>query len=157
MTVLLLFENVARMIMQTIYNLISFVLQMVSLLPICVVFILTSRLKCFMCGGGGPCLVHRGGACDCFLSLLAVVILFFVFRATGVLDKIFYSIGYSKTTLSAERFVPTPGEITECSRDEDSGELLTDTTPALLRNWRNLSDVNNLVDNFVSYVLQEKS
>lgn len=91
---------------------------MISLIPICVVFLLTARLKCFMCGGGGGCPVNRGGACDCIMSALAIVILFFIFRATGVLDKIFYSLGYTKARPVVHRFVPTPGDITECSRND---------------------------------------
>ncbi|XP_053603105.1 uncharacterized protein LOC128671036 [Plodia interpunctella] len=122
MTVILMIENVIRMLLQTLYNFISFLLQMISLIPICVVFLLTARLKCFMCGGGGPCPVNRGGTCDCLMSLLAFVILFFIFRATGVLDKIFYSLGYAKAPPYVYKFMPTQGDITECSRND------TDTT-----------------------------
>lgn len=99
---------------------------MISLVPICVVFLLTARLKCFMCGGGGPCPVNRGGTCDCLMSLLAIIILFFIFRATGVLDKIFYNIGYAKAPTKVAKFVPTPGEITECSRNDSETETTTD-------------------------------
>ncbi|XP_028026749.1 uncharacterized protein LOC114240392 [Bombyx mandarina] len=119
MTVILMLENVIRMVLQTSYNFISFMLQMISLIPICVVFLLTARLKCFMCGGGGPCPVNKGGACDCLMSAVAIVILFIIFRATGVLDKMLYSIGYVKArALAHTRFVPTPGDITECSRNQ---------------------------------------
>ncbi|KAJ0179733.1 hypothetical protein K1T71_004324 [Dendrolimus kikuchii] len=132
MTVILMIENVIRMILQTLYNFVSFLLQMISLIPICVVFMLTARLKCFMCGGGGPCPVNRGGGCDCLMSAAALIIVFFIFRATGVLDKIFYNIGYVKARpAKPTRFVPTPGEITECSRN-DTGES-EDTTPHLFR------------------------
>ncbi|XP_045493494.1 uncharacterized protein LOC123692747 [Colias croceus] len=128
MTVILMLENLIRMILQTLYNFISFLLQMISLIPICAVFLLTARLKCFMCGGGGPCPVNRGGACDCIMSAIAIIILFFIFRATGVLDKIFYSLGYIKTRSTQLRFVPTPGDITECSRNESDYTDETDTT-----------------------------
>lgn len=104
---------------------------MISLIPICIVFLLTARLKCFMCGGGGPCPVNRGGACDCIMSGLAILILFLIFRATGVLDKIFYSLGYTKARPTVLRFVPTPGDITECSRNDtdytDEIPTFTDT------------------------------
>ncbi|CAH0407893.1 unnamed protein product [Chilo suppressalis] len=118
MTIILMIENVIRMVLQTMYNFISFMMQMISLIPICLVFLLTARLKCFMCGGGGACPVARGGTCDCLMSFIAIVILFFIFRATGVLDKIFYSIGYTKARPQAVKFVPTPGDITECSRND---------------------------------------
>ncbi|XP_049866272.1 uncharacterized protein LOC126366971 [Pectinophora gossypiella] len=124
MTTILMLENVIRMLLQTLYNFISFFLQMISLIPICVVFLLTARLKCFMCGGGGPCPVNRGGACDCLMSLFAIIILFLIFRATGVLDKIFYTIGYAKATSHIARFVPTLGEITECSRNDTDTEYI---------------------------------
>ncbi|CAG9784885.1 unnamed protein product [Diatraea saccharalis] len=118
MTIILMLENLIRMILQTLYNFISFMLQMISLIPICLVFLLTSRLKCFMCGGGGACPVARGGTCDCLMSFVAILILFLIFRATGVLDKLFYHIGYTKYRPQAVKFVPTPGDITECSRNE---------------------------------------
>ncbi|XP_059052455.1 uncharacterized protein LOC131847029 [Achroia grisella] len=141
MTLILMIENVIRMVLQTIYNFISFMLQMISLLPICFVFLLTARLKCFMCGGGGPCPVNRGGTCDCLMSGLAIVIVFLIFRATGVLDKIFYSLGYAKAKpLVAARFVPTPGDITECSRND------TDTDQDLMTSSTLKMDGNNYVD-----------
>nr|XP_032511360.1 uncharacterized protein LOC116765846 [Danaus plexippus plexippus] len=131
MTIILMIENLIRMILQTMYNFISFVLQMLSLIPICIVFLLTARLKCFMCGGGGPCPVNRGGACDCIMSAMAILIMFFIFRATGILDKIFYSLGYSKARPPVVKFVPTPGDITECSRNDtdytDESTTLTGT------------------------------
>lgn len=99
MTVLLLVEDVARMILQTVYNFISFMLQTISLLPLCCTFLVTTRLKCFACGGGGPCPLRSGGS-DCLMSLLAIALLVYVFRATGVLDKIFYAFGYVKVKLA---------------------------------------------------------
>lgn len=149
-TVVLMIENLIRMILQTFYNFISFMLQMVSLLPICVVFLVTSRLKCFMCGGGGPCQIQSGGGCDCLMSAVAIIIVFFILRATGLLDKIFYKLGYAKAKpLAFTRFVPTPGDITECSRNDTdysdtsstSDEMWSTTTtkPRMLRttfnNW----------------------
>ncbi|KAJ2948233.1 hypothetical protein O0L34_g7461 [Tuta absoluta] len=136
MTTILMLENIFRMILQTFYNFLSFMLQLLSLIPICCVFLVTSRLKCFMCGGGGPCPVSRGGACDCLMSLFAIIILFFIFRATGVLDKIFFSIGYAKATTNIVRFVPTTGSITECSRNDTDTEYVfypLDTTATNLK------------------------
>ncbi|PZC79275.1 hypothetical protein B5X24_HaOG216541 [Helicoverpa armigera] len=130
MTMILMIENVIRMVLQTLYNFISFLLQMISLIPICVVFMITARLKCFMCGGGGPCPVARGGICDAIMSCIAILIIFFIFRSTGVLDKIFYNLGYAKAKPTAHtRFIPTPGEITECSRNDTDS---TSTSQPLL-------------------------
>lgn len=129
MTVLLMIENVIRMVLQTMYNFISFMLQMISLIPICCVFLVTARLKCFVCGGGGPCPVNRGGTCDCLMSFFAILIIFFIFRATGVLDKIFYSLGYAKAKpIAHTRYVPTPGDITECSRNDTDYTTEPETT-----------------------------
>ncbi|XP_041976295.1 uncharacterized protein LOC121731044 [Aricia agestis] len=123
MTILLMIENLIRMVLQTLYNFISFMLQLLSLIPICVVFLVSARLKCFMCGGGGGCQPGRGGACDCIMSLVAIVILFFIFKSTGVMDKIFYSMGYAKAAYEAEPYVPTPGDITECSRNDTDQDI----------------------------------
>lgn len=92
---------------------ISFVLQLLSLLPICCIVLLTSRLKCFMCGGGGGCATRSGGSCDCMMSFMAVVILFLIFRATGLLDKLFFKLGYAKSAQGR----PTGG-VTQCSRND---------------------------------------
>lgn len=101
---------------------------MISLIPICCVFLLTARLKCFVCGGGGPCPVNRGGTCDCIMSFFAILIIFFIFRATGVLDKIFYALGYAKAKpVIYTRYIPTPGDITECSREETTLFYITTT------------------------------
>ncbi|XP_039749049.1 uncharacterized protein LOC120625865 [Pararge aegeria] len=134
MTTILMLENLIRMILQTLYNFISFMLQLLSLIPICLIFLVTARLKCFMCGGGGACPVNRGGACDCLLSAVAIIIMFFIFRATGILDKIFFSLGYDKARPIVYTFVPTPGDITECSRND------TDYTDVSKPNLRFLQD-----------------
>lgn len=134
MTIILMIENLVRMILQTLYNFVSFVMQIISLIPICVVFMVTARLKCFMCGGGGGCPVGRGGTCDCVMSALAFVIIFLIFRVTGVLDKIFYNLGYAKTNIvtipTANIYEPPPSNITECSRGPneiiDNYEIYTD-------------------------------
>ncbi|CAB3243043.1 unnamed protein product [Arctia plantaginis] len=148
MTVLLMIENVVRMVLQTMYNFISFMLQMISLIPICCVFLVTARLKCFVCGGGGPCPVNRGGTCDCLMSFFAILIIFFIFRATGVLDKIFYSLGYARAKpIAHTRYVPTPGDITECSRnDTDYTQLESTSTTEQFEQYneevKNLEELN---------------
>uniref|UniRef100_A0A2A4J587 Uncharacterized protein n=1 Tax=Heliothis virescens TaxID=7102 RepID=A0A2A4J587_HELVI len=105
-----------------------------------------------MCGGGGPCPVARGGACDAIMSCIAIAIIFFIFRASGVLDKIFYGLGYAKAKPTAHtRFVPTPGDITECSRNDTEGT--TDSTIYQLIDYvdkyGNLFDkYGNLIDKY---------
>lgn len=103
MTVVLMLENLIKMILQTVYNMISFILQLISLLPICIVILVTARIKCFMCSGYGSCPTRNGvGICDCLISLAAIALLFFIFRTTGVLDKIFYKLGYAKVSTGSK-------------------------------------------------------
>lgn len=136
MTIFLMLENLIRMFLQTIYNTISFILQIISLLPICLVILLTARMKCFMCGGGGGCPTRSsgGGGCDCLMSLVALTILFLIFRATGVLDKIFYRLGYAKAAQ-----MRSTGPVTQCSRNDteyyDDDEL-EDQKKATTKNAR---------------------
>ncbi|KAI8429171.1 hypothetical protein MSG28_007710 [Choristoneura fumiferana] len=103
MTTLLMIENLIRLVLQTLYNLLSFVFQICSLIPICLVFLMTSKLKFLFCGGaggcggGGGCSGNRGGgSCDCVMSFLAVVLIIWLFKTTGVLDKILKKLGYVK-------------------------------------------------------------
>lgn len=113
-----------------------------SLLPICIVVLITSRMKCFMCGGGGGCPKSGGGGCDCLMTFMAIALLFFIFRATGVLDKIFYRLGYTKASLRLA------GDVTQCTRN-DTEYYDDDATNALLRrviDMRTLGDVYDQTD-----------
>lgn len=112
-TVVLAVENMIRMILQTFYNFVSFALQLISLIPICFVFLLTARLKCFMCGSaGGGFNNGRGGICDCLIAIVAICLLYYILRATGNLDKILNEFGYVKsqnaTTLPDNAIENTP-------------------------------------------------
>lgn len=100
-----------------------------------------------MCGGGGPCPVARGGTCDCVMSALAIAVVILIFRATGVLDNIFYSLGYAKATYVSvsvtppQEYAPSMGTVTECSRpttidgnmtaNDNSTELINSTDSQL--------------------------
>ncbi|RVE52501.1 hypothetical protein evm_002895 [Chilo suppressalis] len=93
MTILVMTENLIRMVLQTVYNFMSFLLQIISLVPICVVFIVTARLKCLLCSSGG---FPVGRNCDCLISLFIVALILFLLTSTGVVDRIFNSLGYTK-------------------------------------------------------------
>lgn len=101
MIVLMMVENLLKLFLQSFYNICSIVLQIISILPVCLVFVLTSKLKCLICGGGGG-----GGGCnaaqrtagsDCVMTLLVLIILYYVMKANGMLDNLFTNLGYSKT------------------------------------------------------------
>ncbi|PZC79273.1 hypothetical protein B5X24_HaOG216539 [Helicoverpa armigera] len=131
MTIILMIENVIRMVLQTLYNFLSFLLQMVSLLPICCVFLLTSKLKCLICGGGGgACPGGKGGGiCDCLLSAIAFAIIFFILRATGTLDKIFLKLGYKPIKgTGTTHMPPDDGETDATETNTETGVTTPDTT-----------------------------
>lgn len=119
MTFALMMENMVRLILQTIYNLLSFLIQLISLIPVCCVFLITSKLRCVFCGGGGGC-ASRGGSCDCVMTILALLILFLIFRATGILDKILHKLGYTKTGEISG--AGSTGTVTDCSRNESMNQ-----------------------------------
>lgn len=97
MLILMMIENLLKLFLQTFYNFCSIVLQIVSLLPVCLVFLLTSRIKCLLCGGSGACAAQRSGRCDCVMSLITLIVLFFILKSTGHLDKALKTLGYTKS------------------------------------------------------------
>lgn len=80
--------------MQTIYNLLSFVTQTLSIIPICCVMVLTSKLRFLMCSGGGGGGATKNGTCDCVASTVMLVVVFYIFKEVGILDKMLLKIGY---------------------------------------------------------------
>ncbi|KAI8429505.1 hypothetical protein MSG28_000140 [Choristoneura fumiferana] len=98
MTIVLMVENLLRLVMQTIYNLLSFITQAISIIPICCVMIMTSKLRTVICGAGagkgGAGGVSKNKTCDCVISTLIILVIFFIFRETGVLEKILFKLGY---------------------------------------------------------------
>ncbi|XP_013135713.1 PREDICTED: uncharacterized protein LOC106101131 [Papilio polytes] len=98
MTVLLMIENMIRMLLQSIYNFISTILQIISLIPICCIFMLTAKMRCLLCGGGGGGCGGGGGGgfVGCFLSALFFIFLFKALRSYGLADKFMARLGYSR-------------------------------------------------------------
>ncbi|XP_014364904.2 uncharacterized protein LOC106716003 [Papilio machaon] len=98
MTVLLMIENMIRMLLQSIYNFISTILQVISLIPICCIFMLTAKMRCLLCGGGGGGCGGGGGGgfVGCFLSVLFFIFLFKALRHYGLADKFLARMGYSR-------------------------------------------------------------
>ncbi|XP_013177783.1 PREDICTED: uncharacterized protein LOC106125220 [Papilio xuthus] len=98
MTVLLMIENMIRMLLQSIYNFISTILQIISLIPICCIFMLTAKMRCLLCGGGGGGCGGGGGGgfVGCFLSVIFFIFLFKALRHYGLADKFMARLGYSR-------------------------------------------------------------
>lgn len=116
MTFVLMVESLISMIFQSFYNLLSFLFQIISLLPVCCVFLVTSKIRCSICGGSGGCTVARAGTCDYLMSFVALVLLFLIFRATGILDKFFHRLGYAKSGSVTEKY--SRGIVTDWSKNE---------------------------------------
>ncbi|CAH2075501.1 unnamed protein product, partial [Iphiclides podalirius] len=99
MTFLLMIENMIRMLLQSLYNFISTLLQILSLIPICCVFLLTAKLKCLLCGGGGGGCGGGGGGggvVGCFFSLLFFITFFQATQHFNLVDKMLMRAGYEK-------------------------------------------------------------
>lgn len=112
-------ENLIRMVLQTVYNFISFILQLLSLLPICIVILCTAKMKFFMCSKGGGCPPRNElGICNCLMCLVALTILFYIFRVTGVLDNIFKKLGYVKASTNSTNST----NVTKFYDDDDFGD-----------------------------------
>lgn len=90
----LMFENIVRMFMFNIYNIISTFCQICSVLPICMVFIITSNLKCIICNRSNVCCAGSQGQCPILASLVTLVVLYFVLDALHILDPILKTLGY---------------------------------------------------------------
>lgn len=117
LTFLLLLESLIRKLLETLYNVIFFMFQICSIIPICVVFFLTAKLRCLLCTGGFYPTGRSCGLCDCVMSVITFVALVFILRATGYLDSILNRFGYTKTgnenSLSFENETPNKLDYSE--------------------------------------------
>ncbi|KAJ2938870.1 hypothetical protein O0L34_g17679 [Tuta absoluta] len=122
---LLMVENVIKMIFMAIYNILQFIVQCVSILPFCCVFIITSKLCCFSgCGSGCGSPGGGGGIMKCILGIIMLVITYLILDHFGVMKDIFKHLGYQKvqkskntTKLPLDRatFLPTDSVSTSSS------------------------------------------
>lgn len=92
----LMVDNIIRMVMFNIYNIISAFCQICSVLPLCMVFIITSNLKCILCNRSNICCTGTQAQCPILASLVTLTVLYFVFYAFNGLDPIFKILGYVK-------------------------------------------------------------
>lgn len=96
LTVLLMVENLIRMFLQSIYNFFSFFFQMLSLIPICCIFIITARCKSLICGCGGGCGSNNGAGCNCIIGILGMIFFYVLFDSLGMIDDIMKALGYTR-------------------------------------------------------------
>lgn len=96
MTPLIMMHTLTRMLLYNVYNTLSMFCQMCSILPLCIVFMITSSLKCYLCKRSNICCVGTGQECPIVAALTLLLILYFVFKAFGALDWIFEVLGYVK-------------------------------------------------------------
>lgn len=95
-TILLMLDSIFRMLLYNVYNLLSVFCQICSILPLCVVFIVTSKLKCLLCNRSNICCAGAQANCPLLTSLTTILVLYFVFYAFGAVDSIFNVLGYVK-------------------------------------------------------------
>ncbi|KAJ8731810.1 hypothetical protein PYW08_014540 [Mythimna loreyi] len=104
MVFLMMIENLIRLCLNAVYNFFSLILQLISILPVCLVFILTSKLKCLMCSNScGTCPVQRNGSCDCIMSIITLIIIYYFIKSYGYDDKILAKLGLKRIQTSKKR------------------------------------------------------
>lgn len=94
MTIFAMFELLIKTVLQIIFNSLLMILQLLSVIPVCCAFIITSKLKCLVCRRGPACSIIRGGFSELILSLILFSIIILILRLTGVLDTLLKPLGY---------------------------------------------------------------
>lgn len=124
-------ENIIRLILQSIFNFLSSIFQAISLLPMCVVFILTSNVKGCFCGGG------LNGCCrwcgSTFTVFLVITIMYLLYNG-GYIESILAKMGYTKLPVST------------ASSDNHTTRSTVSTTPLLMQMLDNMSKTKNYKD-----------
>lgn len=95
-TVYLMIDGLIRMSLFNLYNILVVFCQICSVLPICMVFIITSKMKCLLCDRSNICCAGTQGQCPLLTSLCLLVALYFVLDHLGAVDPILSKIGYVK-------------------------------------------------------------
>ncbi|KAF9812857.1 hypothetical protein SFRURICE_002476 [Spodoptera frugiperda] len=72
MVSIMMLENLLKLILNSFYNFVSIILQMISLLPICFVFVVTAKVKSMVCGGGGGGGTAQSAGCDAVMAIISI-------------------------------------------------------------------------------------
>lgn len=92
------------------------------------------------------------------MSILAIVIIYFIFRATGILDKIFYKLGYIKDNPKGlSDFFTIRSDITEHSGETETTETATDSTAPMTESRYLLADADDVDITEISYVTETQT
>lgn len=91
LTIITITENLIKLILQSLYTFISTIFQAISLLPMCLVFILTSNLR-GICFGGGL----FGSRSNPFLTIVLIVIILYLLLNGSFLESLLKKMGYTK-------------------------------------------------------------
>lgn len=108
-TIIIMCDNTIRMCMFNTYNIISASCQVCSVLPLCLIFVLTSNLKCILCNRSNICCAE--GQSPFFGVLLLLVIIYVVFfYASNGFEKIITFLGYDINSNTTAECVSKPWE-----------------------------------------------
>lgn len=95
-TILLMLDSMVRMLLYNVYNILSVFCQLFSVVPLCIIFILTSKLKCLLCNRSNICNAGAQAQCPLLTSFVMLVCLYFLLNAFNALDSVFNFLGYVK-------------------------------------------------------------
>lgn len=93
--ILFFIENALVMMLQNIFNSINFCCQICSIIPVCCVFIITSKLRCFLSSNSGACSTgHDIGLSCVVMTILTLIVVLYILNATDYLDMMIDRFGY---------------------------------------------------------------
>lgn len=97
--ILLMCDNLVRMFIFNVYNVMTTCCQICSVLPLCLVFMVTSNLKCIICNRSNICCAGSQGQCPILSGLVMIGFLYFVLYAFDAVDWVFNLFGFVKENL----------------------------------------------------------
>lgn len=93
-TILLMMDSMIRMCLYNLYSIFSVCCQIFSAAPLCIVFIVTSNLKCLLCNRSNICCAGSQAQCPLLTTLTTILILIIVLYSSSTLDPILNELGY---------------------------------------------------------------
>lgn len=111
-----------RMCLMSCYNFVSSICQMITFLPTCCIFFLTSKLNCF-CSTTNICKGNNNSICIVITALILIWLLYFgglayILKIAGVIKSSSTTITATTNASTNELLAPTP--LDDASSDADS-------------------------------------